>query len=241
MPESAIGSSPRFTARMAGFFWLMTIVTGSLALVGDQLIVAGDAAATAANIVAHESSFRLGLAANIVATACYLAATVFVYRLLKPVNRNVSLLAAFFSLAGCAVSGLNFVFYLAPLIVLGGAQHLGAFTAEQLQALALAFLGLRAQAFYVSHVFFGLHCLLVGCLILRSNFLPRVVGALMVIAGLGWLTMSLANLLSPPLGHILGPYILAPGAIGEISLSLWLLAMGVNAQRWKERAGAVTA
>ncbi|MEO8136416.1 MAG: DUF4386 domain-containing protein [Betaproteobacteria bacterium] len=241
MPESLAGSSPRFTARMAGFFWLMTAVTGSLALVGDRSIVAGDAAATAANIVAHESSFRLGLAANIVATVCYLAATVLVYHLLKPVNRNVSLLAAFFSLAGCAVSGLNFVFYLAPLAVLGGAQYLSAFTIEQLQALALTFLRLRAQAFYVSHVFFGLHCLLVGALILRSTFLPRFVGALMTFGGLGWLTMSFANLLSPPLGRSLDPYILAPGAIGEITLSLWLLLMGVNVQRWKERAGAVTA
>jgi Domain of unknown function (DUF4386) len=227
--------SPRFKARLAGFFWLMTIVTGSFALFGDRLVVANDGVATAANILANESLYRFGLGANIVAGVCYLVATVFVYDLLKPVNRNVSLLAAFFSLAGCAISGVGFVLYLAPLVVLGGAKFLSAFTAEQLQALALAFVGLRAQAFYVSHVFFGLHCLLVGCLIVGSSFLPKIVGALMLIAGLGWLTMSFSNLLSPPLGHALGAYILAPGALGEIALALWLLVMGVNAQRWMER------
>jgi len=235
MTKPIVEASPRSTARIVGFFWLMTIVLGSFALVGDKLVVAGDAAATAANILAHESSFRLGLAANLVAGLCYLTATVFVYALLKPVNRNVSLLAAFFSLAGCAVSGLTLVFQLAPLAVLKGASYLSAFPVEQLQAQAFTFLSLRAQAFYIGHVFFGLHCLLVGCLIFRSGYLPRVIGALMVCAGLGWLTMSFSNLLLPPLGHSLDPFIIIPGAIGELSLTLWLLVRGVNVRKWERR------
>jgi hypothetical protein len=117
--------------------------------------------------------------------------------------------------------------------VLGGARYLTVFTVDQLQALAFLFLKLRNQANNVGLVFFGFQCLLIGYLICRSTFLPRIVGALMVLAGLGWLTF-----LSPPLSRSLSPYIMAPGILGELSLSLWLLVMGVNVQRWKEQGGA---
>ncbi|PYQ49306.1 MAG: hypothetical protein DMF78_18630 [Acidobacteria bacterium] len=194
-------ASPRSRARMAGFFWLMTMLTGAFAMfAGGRPVVPGDAAATAANILAQE--------------------------------------AAFFSVLGCAIGAISFVLDLAPLVVLGGAQYLSVFAMEQLRALAYMFLRLRVQASMVGFFFFGLHCLLVGCLILRSTFLPRIVGALMTFAGLGWLTFSLANLLSPPLGRSLSGYLVLPGALGEGSLTLWLLAMGVNAERWREQARA---
>jgi hypothetical protein len=239
MIERIAETSPRVKARTAGFFWLMTFLTGGFALfVGGSVVVSGEATATAANILAHEPSFRLGVAANLIATACYLAATLLVYDLLKPVNRNLSLLAAFFSLAGCAVGAVSFLFYLAPLVVLRGAQYLSVFTVEQLRALAFLFLGLYEQASIIAFAFFGLHVFLVGCLILRSTFLPRLVGALMVIGGVGWLTLSFANLLSPPLAEYLTPYIMAPGMLGEASLTLWLLVMGVSAQRWNDQASA---
>ncbi len=230
-------ASPRFTARTAGVFWLLTILTGTFAMVAlDRPVVSGDAAATAANILAHEPLLRLGVAGNLIAGACYVAATLFVYALLKPVNRNLSLLAAFFSLLGCAAGVLSSLFQLAPLVVLGGAQYLSVFPVAELQALAFMFLRLTAQASNIGFIFFGLHCLLIGCLILKSTFLPRIVGALMVFAGLGWLTLSFASLLSPPLARHLVPYILAPGILGEGSLTLWLLVFGVNVQRWKEQA-----
>jgi Domain of unknown function (DUF4386) len=239
MMERIAETSPRLKARTAGFFWLMTFLTGGFAMfVGGRFVVSGDAAATAANILAHESSFRLGVAANLIATACYLAATLLVYDLLKPVNRNVSLLAAFFSIVGCAVGAFSFLFYLAPLVVLGGAQYLSAFTVEQQQTLAFMFVRLYEQASIIAFAFFGLHVFLVGCLILRSTLLPRLVGALMVIGGVGWLMLSFTNLLSPPLAEYLTPYIMAPGMLGEASLTLWLLVMGVNAQRWNDQASA---
>jgi hypothetical protein len=90
----------------------------------------------------------------------------------------------------------------------------------------------------VGFVFFGLHCLLIGYLILRSTFLPRFVGALMALGGLGWLTLGLASVLSPPFARSLSPYILIPGILGEATLTLWLLVMGVNVPRWKEQARA---
>ncbi len=123
-------------------------------------------------------------------TACYIAVTALFYDLFKPVNRSLSLLAAFFSLVGCAIGASSCLFDLAPLVVLRGAQYLSVFKVEQLQALALMFLKLGAQGFNISLVFFGFS------------------------------------------------YILAPGLLGEGSLTLWLLVIGVNVQRWKDQASA---
>lgn len=237
--ESLAGASPRLKARMAGVFWLLCILTGSFALFAIRgIFVTGDAAATATNLLAHETAYRWGLVANLLATLSYVGATILVYDLCKPVSRNVSLTAAFFSLLGCTGSAIGFFLYLAPLAVLGGSPYLAVFAPEQLQALALLFLRLRAQSEIVTFVFFGLHCFLVGLLILRSTFLPRFVGALMVLAGLGWLTQSFMGLLAPSLARPLNPYFMAAGALGEVSLALWLLVVGVNVQRWKEAASA---
>jgi Domain of unknown function (DUF4386) len=194
MPET----SPRFISRMAGLFWLMTFITGSFAMfIGGKFVVTGNASATAANILAQESSFRLGGVANLIATACYLTAAVLVYVLLKAVNKNLSLLGAFFSLLGCGIGALGFLFYFAPLTVLKGASYLNAFSAEQLQAHALTFLRLSGQANDLGLVFFGLHILLVGYLILRSTFLPRILGLLLALGGLCYMTSSFADFLFP--------------------------------------------
>ena len=227
-------ASLRFKARIAGVFYLLNFLTGGVAVfVSERLVVSGDAAATATNILAHEPLFRSGFAAYLLVVASYVAVTALFYELFKPVNRSLSLLAAFFSLVGCAIQASACLFYLASLVVLGGAEYLSVFKLEQLQALALMFIKLHAQAFDFGLVFFGFYCLLIGYLIFRSTFLPRILGALMALAGLGWLTF-----LSPPLANYLSPYILAPGLLGEGSLTLWLLVMGVNVQRWKEQASA---
>ena len=233
-------SSPPFKARIAGVIYLVTIVTGIFGegFVRGRLVVDSDAATTATNILAHESLFRLGFVAVLVGTACYVAVTALLYALFKPVNPGLSLLAAFFSLTGCAVWALGCVFDLALFVVLGGGQYLSVFKPEQLQALALMFLKLNGQAFSIGMVFFGFYCLLIGYLIFRSTFLPRIVGMLMAFAGLGHLIGMFANFLSPAFADHLFPYILWPGLLGEGSVTLWLLVMGVNASRWKEQASA---
>ena len=123
--------------------------------------------------------------------------------------------------------------YLAPLLILQASSSLSAFTAEQLQSLALMFLKLNAYAFKIDLVFFGFWCILTGYLIFRSTFLPRVLGVLVAISGLGWVTY-----LYPPLAYHLGTFRVAASALGEIPLELWLIVVGVNVQRWKEQAGA---
>jgi len=170
-------TSPHLKARIAGVFYLLTFLTGILALV----------------------SVNRRLVVNLIATVCYIAVTLLFYDLFKPVNRSLSLLAAFFSLVGCVYGTLS-IFHLAP--------------------------------FHINNlVFFGFYCLLIGYLIFRSAFLPRILGVLMAFGGVGWLTF-----LSPSLAKYLSPYNMAPGILGEGALTLWLLFMGVNEQRWKEQA-----
>ena len=229
------GVSPRLKARIAGLSYLICGMAYSFAdgSVRGKLVVVGDAAATAHNILAHEALYRLGFAAELISTVGYITVTLLLFDMFRPVNRSVSLFAAFFSLTGCAIQAFSTLFHLAPLVILGGEQYLNVFRTEQLQALALMFLNLRAQTSSIYMVFFGWYCLLIGYLIFRSTFLPRILGVFMAIAGL-----SYQIFLSPPLANYLFPYVVKPaGALGELSLILWLLVMGVNNQRWREQAG----
>src|SRR3989454_12735398 len=178
MTDHTFETSPRLKARIAGVFYLLTFLTRGVAL-----FVRG----------------RLSLVAGLIAGACYIAVTLLFYDIFKPVNRSLSLLAAFFSLVGCAIGPLS-LFHLTP-------SHIN------------------------SLVFFGFYCLLIGYLIFRSTFLPRILGVLMAFAGLGWLTF-----LWPPLAHTLRPYNLVPGMIGEGLVIVWLLVKGVDAPRWEQQA-----
>ena len=233
--ERIAEASPRLKARMAGVCQLMEAVTAAFGevIIPGKLVVAGNAAATAANILGHERLFWLGFVLSLIGVAFHNAWALLMYELLNPVNRSLSRLAAFVILVGCAIQALTSLLYLAPLIILQGGSSLSAFAPEQLQALALVFLRLNDYAFQIYLVFFGVWCLLIGYLIFRSTFLPRILGVLLAISGLGWVTY-----LYPPLAHRVYPIIAAASALGEIPLELWLIVMGVNVQRWKEQASA---
>ena len=225
----------RSLARTAGAFYFAAGITGGFheAFVLGRLVVTGDATATAINITAHESLFWLGFGAALIAPACDSVKTVLFYELFKPVNKDLSLIAMSFGIIGCAMQAVMVVFYIAPLVILKGGQYSSVFKVEQLQALTLMFFKLTARGIDIYLVFFGFYCVLIGSMIFRSIFLPRIIGLLMVFTGLGY-----SVLLYPPLAHYLYPYNLAPAALGETSLMLWLLVVGVNVQRWKEQAGA---
>ena len=238
MMQRIAESSPRLKARMAGVFQLLEAVTAGYGevIILDRLVVAGNAAATAANILGHERLFWLGFTSSLMGAAFHIAWGFLIYELLKPVNRSLSLLAAFVVIVDCAIQAFTSLFHLAPLLILQGGSSLSAFTPEQLQALALTFLKLATYAFAIDHVFFGFWLILTGYLIFRSTFLPRVLGVLVAISGLGWVTY-----LSPPLAQHLSPFIVAASALGEIPLELWLIVMGVNVERWREQASAARA
>jgi hypothetical protein len=218
---------------MAGVVYVLagsTSAFGEFIMLG-RVVVVGNAAATATNILANEPLYWLGVVAALLAVALHLVWAVLFYDLFRPVNRRLSLLAAFCLLVGCTMGAVASLFQIAPMVVLTGRGSSGSFPLEQVQALALMFLNVNAQAYNIFLVFFGIYLLLIGSLIIGSTFLPRVLGALVACAGVGYLTW-----LSPPLAHALSPFNLAPAALGEPALMLWLLLVGVNAKRWKEQA-----
>jgi hypothetical protein len=237
--EQRAETSPHAWARIAGVFYLANIVGCIIAefFVRSRLVVYGDAAATARNILAHEELYRLGFASDLIAVASYIAVTGFFYSLLKPVNRNLSFVAAFFGFAGCLTQGINLLNHFMPLIYLEGGRTLSGLATDQLQALAYASLKLHSAGYNMAMVFFGCYCLSLGRLIFKSASLPRMLGPLLAIAGLCYEINSFANFLSPAFASHLFPYILMPAA-AEILLCLWLLVSGVNVQRWKEQASA---
>jgi uncharacterized protein YhhL (DUF1145 family) len=203
-----------------------------LAAVGGAAFTPG----TPKDIQAHEALFRLGYALTLISTVFYVALVALFYPLFRPVSRSLSVMAVFFGLVGCALGAVQSLFQLSILVVLGGStNYSSAFTVEQLHALGQMFLDLSTQAGNVGIVFFGVFQLLIGYLIFRSSFLPRVLGVLMALAGLGWLTF-----LSPPLASHLFTFLAGLGILAELPLMLWLLVIGVDVQRWNEQAGVAS-
>ena len=232
--------SPRLAARIAGALYLISGEAFSFAenSVRGKLVVFGDPAATAHNILAHQAQYRLAFVAELL--PLYIIVTIILYYLLEPVSPRVSLSAAIFSLVGCTVSIFTSLLHFAPLILLKDATSSTAFSTDQLQSLALLFLKLGTQASNIMMVFFGFYCILIGYLIFRSSFLPRIIGAFLAIAGLSYLFNYSAAFLALPVADYSFRCIALPaGILGEGSLILWLLLMGVNNQRWREQAGAV--
>jgi hypothetical protein len=183
MTDRTVGVPPRSKARITGLVYLLYFVT-----------------AISAEVFVGQGRLVLYDAVNLVAYVFYIAVTVLFYFMFKPVNRGLSLLAALFSLAGCANDVLG-LFNLAPYKI-------------------------------SSLVFFGPYCLLLGYLVFRSTFLPRILGVGMALAGVGWLIFL------SPLENRLSAYLKVVGFVAELSLCLWLVVMGVNAQKWEEKASA---
>ena len=234
MTTRTVENSPQVYAKIAALLYLVVIIAGIVAQIGisGKIVVEGDAATTAANILTHRDLFQLGFTIYLIEMACQISQMTLFYILLKPVSRNVALLALVFSLIGCTIKTLSRLFYVAPLLVLGDSHYLSVFNAEQLQALALLLLNVNDQAAGIALAFFGFSTFLNGYLIFRSAFLPRILGVLSMMGGLGWLTF-----LYPPLGNQLFLYILLSGLLGGGSLILWLLLKGVNVPRWREQSG----
>jgi hypothetical protein len=146
--------------------------------------------------------------------------------------------AAFFGVGGVAIGGIAWIGSLTSLVLLRGGPHLSALTTAQLQAMALLALDLRLQVFSVGMVFFGIQCVVAGCLIARSTFLPHALGVLLAIGGSGYVIISFLSFLAPALGARVGLFVMPIALVGEGSLTVWLLAKGVDARRWDEQAVA---
>jgi hypothetical protein len=226
--------SPRTKGRFAGALYLLYVIAGvyAQAFISDRLVVFSDAARTASNILANQSLYRLGFTVYLVEMAGQIATAVLFYQLLKPVSRTGAMLAAAFELTGCGIKIFSRLFYFAPLLVLSGSvSYLSAFSKEQLDSIALLLLRINDNGAAIALAFFGFSTVAQGWLIYRSGFLPRWLGVIGIIGGFGWLTF-----LSPPLGMRVFTYVAVYALIGLLATIVWLLTVGVDEQRWRERA-----
>jgi len=224
--------APGVIARLIALLYLLesaASVAGQLIIPGG-LVVRGDAAATATNILANEALFRVGIAGALLAVAFHIVTGMLFYYLLKPVGRTLSLLAVLLLVVASGIQASAALMQSGALVALKGTVSLSAFNVEQLQAIALMLINWNGQTYNFYLVFFGLWCIALGALILRSTFLPPLLGVGMVLAGVGY-----TPFLYPPLANFLYPYNLALG-IGELALVLWLFVRGVDTHRWKEQA-----
>ncbi len=223
-------------ARIAGVLFLISAVAGGLGefFVPSQLIVSADATVTANNIMASDSLFRVGFASYLVEAVCDIALALILYVLLRPVHRDLALLAAFFRLVSTAVFGVaEVLFYSAPSLILGGADYLKTFSPEQLNTLAFLSLRLYGYGSGIAFAFYGVGSVLFGYLLFRSGYFPKVLGFLLALSGLGFVTRSFALVLAPAYESFA---LLVPTAIAGLALTLWLLVRGVDVPKWEERA-----
>ena len=225
--------SPKTVARAAGAFSLLTLIGGVVAqgLIANRLVSVRDAVTTATNILAHRQLYLLGFTVFLAEMAANIATTAFFYVLLRPVDRTAALLSLVFGLVGCTIKTLARAFYYAPLLILGGADYLSVFGTSQLQALALLSIRINNATAGIALVFLGLGTLFQGYLIIKSTFLPRLLGVIAVISGLGWLTYAY-----PPLGSALFYYLIVLAMLGLLLTAGWLLVRGVDEQRWREQS-----
>jgi len=222
------------TARVAGILYLCLV---PLAFLGfpygpSRLFVPGDAAISANNIIASESLFRLSIVINLLGTIVNIFVVLALYKLLKPVNKDMAFLMVIFLLLSVPIGMLNELNHLAILLLLSDANYLMPFTASQLQALVLLFHDLHKSGLTIAQPFWGLWLFPMGYLVFKSGFLPRVLGILLIIGCFGWLTMSLSTFLLP--NYRLD--FLRFTSVGEILLPLWLVFMGINVEQWEKRA-----
>jgi hypothetical protein len=215
-------------ARLAGVLYLVIIAFGIFAevVVRSQVIVSGDAAATADNLRESTTLFRLGFAADTVVFLCDVALAVLLFLLFAPVNRAVSMLAAAFRLTQTAIIGLNLLSMFAALLILREPDYLGALSTSQLEALASLFLDLHKYGYTLGLTFFGASTVLVAYLARRSKVVPRLLVVLLGLAGLGYLADSFAFFLVPGYDGSISPILLAPALVGELWFALWLLLKG---------------
>lgn len=236
--SAAEALSPRRYARIAGGFYVVIIVLGIWGefFVRAALVVAGDPAATGANIAANPALTRFGFTADSIMAMCDVAVAVLLYVLLKPVNAVVALAALAFHLVQTAVLGTNLWNQYEALLIVSGA--LGAFAVEQQQALALLAHSAHSHNYDIGLLFFGVSGILTGYLVFRSDYLPRVIGVLLVAAGVVYLVGTYLRFWVPEAVGAFEMVYMVP-LIAETSFALWLLVRGVDERRWRAASAAL--
>jgi hypothetical protein len=230
-------SSIKTTARVAGVLYLIIFLASPLAfMIGKGgILVPGDAAATANNLMASESLFRAGIAAETIVFIVETILAAILYVLLKPVSRSLSLAAAFARLGEAVVQAVNLLPSILAVLLVGGGSYLAVFEPEQLDALVLLSLSAFEYMILVWGFFFGLHLLLLGYLVYKSGYFPRLLGALLVLSSFGYLIESYGKFMAPQSAELFSTIVLVLGVLGELPFTVYLLWKGINVEKWEER------
>ncbi len=229
--ETQIATTPLLPqARMAGVLYLIIIVSGlfSEMVVRSGIIVPDDIRATAENILAKETLFRIGFLSDLIMVMSDVGVALLFYLLFRHVNKGLSMLSAFFRLAQATVIGINLLNMFMPLILLNRGEFLQAFSDEQVYSLSSLFLEAHTYGYLISGVFFGISCILLGVLIYRSDYFPRWLGVLVLAAGISYLIDCITNFLAPGYASLSEYLVVSVAVISEFSLCLFLLIRGVN-------------
>ena len=243
MDELGIAASPRTLARVGGLLYLIQIAIGIFdeAFVKGRILVAGNAAATAANLRSMESLWRLGIAGEMVMTLVGIPLLMILYVLLKPVGRFLALLMVAFGVLASAVESSYSLLLFQTLFPLGDAPYLKAFTADQLAAMARLAIRSQAVGFGIALLIFGPYFLATGRLIFRSTFFPKAIGVLYQIAGIAYIANTFVLILAPSFSGPMFQIMVLPAFVGEASFCLWLLIQGVDDEKWRAVARAASA
>ena len=214
-------------SRLAGALYLVVVLTGlfSLIYVPSQIAAAGDPGATASNIVAHESLFRAGIAAFLVKQVAFLLLPLALFKLLRHVQRDLAMLMVALAVVSVPIALVSLVNRLDVLDILGGAYD-QVLLPGQLESQAMLSLDAYGNGLLVTTLFWGLWLLPFGCLVMRSGFLPRILGVFLVLGGIGYVAQVFWQILVPATGF--PDFLLFPAAIGEIGICLWLLVAGAG-------------
>jgi hypothetical protein len=219
-------------ARFAGLLYLLACLPAPFALiyVPGKLIVPGDAMATANHVRASETLLRLGIAGELINAIGFIFVVFALYRLLEGVNKHHAAIMVTLFVVSVPISFLNVLNDIAPLILVSGANFLSVFEKSQLDALVLLFLRLHSHGLLVAQIFWGLWLFPLGLLVIRSGFIPRVLGILLIIACFAYLFDSFTLLLLPQYGHLVSNFATVLEGIGELSIVFWLLIWGAKDQ-----------
>jgi hypothetical protein len=234
-------SSMRQIARIAGVLYLIIIVAGMFAggFARPSLLVAGDAAATAENIIASEGLFRASIVADLAMIMADVAIAIAFYYLLKPVNQGLSLLSAVFRLAQAATLGINLLMLFFVLQLLGGEVYLPALGTESVQAQAYLFLNAHSIGYKLALMFFATSILIQGYLLYVSGYFPKFLGVLMIVASAGYFIDNMATFILPNYDAYAATFemIVMVALPVELIMALWLLVKGINSKRMQPHVG----
>jgi hypothetical protein len=231
-------SFPQKAARVVGALYLLIFFVGPFAFFMGRtsVVVPGDPAATVAKLMASESMFRLGMVAETVIVLVEIVVSAILYALFRSVSKPLSLAAALARFAQAVLQAVNLLTAVPALLLLGGAGYLTVFEPDQLNALVLLFADLNAFTIIIWGLIFGFHLLMLGYLVYRSGFMPRILGMLLIIGAVGYLAQSYGHILASQYDEILSMVVIVLSIPGELLFTVYLLWKGLDVEKWNKRA-----